>query len=69
MFDGFRIAGWSEEKNSNLCGLIHIGDQLIQIGDVELTGMHQLPALFYSQSIPGTPVKFRLIKAYVKDLG
>lgn len=53
-----RIAGWNHEKDEHLQNIIHFGDELVQIGNVPIKGMEQIPNLFYTQATPGTPVNF-----------
>lgn len=54
--NNYRIAGWNAEKDSYLKNLIHFGDEVVQIGTEIIKNIHQIPSLFYTQSIPGTPV-------------
>lgn len=55
-----RISGWSPERDNCLSGVIHFGDELVQVGSKIVEGMHEIPRIFYEQSIPGKPVKFLL---------
>lgn len=53
----FRISGWSPERDNCLCGVIHFGDEIVQVGSKIVEGIHEIPRIFYEQSIPGKPVK------------
>ncbi|KAK0397209.1 hypothetical protein QR680_002034 [Steinernema hermaphroditum] len=54
------VAGWSAEYNKQLCQVLRIGDEIIEVGDVKVTGIQEVPGLFHTQSIPGNPVSLKV---------
>ncbi|VDM38876.1 unnamed protein product [Toxocara canis] len=50
------IAGWTASSDKHLAGALRIGDELVQVGGVRVEEISHLPGLFYSSSIPGSPV-------------
>uniref|UniRef100_A0A915CNS6 PH domain-containing protein n=1 Tax=Ditylenchus dipsaci TaxID=166011 RepID=A0A915CNS6_9BILA len=52
----FWIAGWNPEKDNYLRNIIHFGDEVVQIGNVPVRSLQQISHLFFTQSLPGTPI-------------
>ncbi|KAH7728264.1 hypothetical protein AAVH_04508 [Aphelenchoides avenae] len=56
------ISGWSPERDNCLCGVIHFGDEIVQVGSKIVEGIHEIPRIFYEQSIPGKPIEIKIRK-------
>uniref|UniRef100_A0A1I7YWR6 PH domain-containing protein n=1 Tax=Steinernema glaseri TaxID=37863 RepID=A0A1I7YWR6_9BILA len=54
------VAGWTPESNKHLGQVLRVGDEIIEIGEVEVKGIAQVPTLLHTQSIPGNPVSVRV---------
>lgn len=52
----YRIAGWSSNKDKQISNILHIGDELVEIGGTKVKNLEQLSSLLYSSSALGAPV-------------
>ncbi|ETN80312.1 hypothetical protein NECAME_02444 [Necator americanus] len=54
------VAGWSDANDRQLSQLFAFCDELIEVENVPVQGIANIPQLFYSLSTPGTPVNLLL---------
>ncbi|TMS36794.1 hypothetical protein L596_003876 [Steinernema carpocapsae] len=50
------VAGWTPEYNKQLNQMLRVGDEVLEVGGEQLNSMTQIPAVFHTHTIPGTPV-------------